>query len=141
MVFVMLLPPALIACFNTLQLAKIHAIESCAHAIFDDLQIVIRAASRKCILGGGGGGGGGDGPGSFVLVQLRGVRRCREVVGLTVGDVVLLGGLGVCSLRIFFRDGCSEIASSPGHTQLFQCCTLKNGRAWYLNDIIDNGNF
>ena len=33
------------------------------------------------------------------------------------------------------------LASSPGHTQLFQCCTLKNGRAWYLNDIIDTVDF
>ena len=42
------------------------------------------------------GGGGGDGePGSFAPVQLRGVRRCREVVGLTVWDMLLPPNRGV----------------------------------------------
>ena len=35
------------------------------------------------------GGGGGGGTGSFIPVQLRGVRMCGGVVGLTVWDVVL----------------------------------------------------
>ena len=43
----------------------------------------------------GGGGWGGDQV-HFAPVQLRGIRRCREVVRLTVWDMVLPPNRGVC---------------------------------------------
>ena len=56
-------------------------------------------AANSNLAGGGGGGGRTVSP-----VQLRGVRRCREVVGLTVQDMVLppLGGSGGMFPRKFF---------------------------------------
>ena len=29
----------------------------------------------------------------------------------------------------------------PRPHPVFQCCMVKNGRAWYLNDVLDNDNF
>ena len=52
------------------------------------------------------------GTGSFIAVQLRGVRRYREVVGLSVWDVVLPLPSGVWAPpEKFLRDGCSETLS------------------------------
>ena len=55
--------------------------------------------------------------------------------------------IGECSLFVCML-GTHCLRMHAPHTSLvprprpvFQCCTLKNRRAWYLNDIIDNGHF
>ena len=70
----------------------LHPENVCRGGIYQLLKIsrggaVMCGTQQTCL----GGEGGGTRP--FLLVQLRGVRMCREVVGLTVWDVVLPGGM------------------------------------------------